>query len=312
LRSETTNFDVIVIGGGPAGLSAAFWCADLGLKVAIFERESEFGGQLLWTFGAIENYLGVTVKNGRALRDLFLQQVENSKVTRFVDSPVETIDFSAGVIGLADGRTFSARAVVLATGVKRRTLDVPGEREFLRKGILASGQASRDEVAGKQVVIVGGGDAALENAVILSETAELVTVVHRREQFSARPDFVRQAAEQGNVVFRFATRVAAFIGDERVTAVDIADVTTGMTDRIDANHVLIRIGVEPSSSLFKGQIDLDERGYVRVGADCSTSAESVFAVGDVACPASPTIATAVGMGASAAKVITARLVRDRA
>lgn len=300
------------MGGGPAGMSAAFWCADLGLSVAIFERDDEFGGQLLRTFGTIENYLGITARNGKVLRDLFLQQLENRKVTRFLDTPVETVDLRTAMIGLADGRTFSADAVVLATGVSRRTLGVPGERELQGNGILESGQAAREEVAGGHVVVVGGGDAALENAVILSETAKLVTVVHRRDRFSARADFVRQAAERDNVAFRFSSEVTAIVGNERVTAVGVADLATGTTARIDAEHVLIRIGVEPNSSLFRGQIDLDERGYILVGADCSTSAEGVFAVGDVACPASPTIATAVGMGSTVAKVITARLARDRA
>ncbi len=312
LSRKREHFNVIVIGGGPAGISAAFWCAELGLSVAIFEDKSEFGGQLLRTFGSIQNYLGVSVNNGRELRDVFVQQLDSHRVTRFLDCRIESLDLAAKVIRITGGRTFSADAVVLATGVKRRTLGVPGELEFRGKGILGSGQDARQHVSGKRVVIIGGGDAALENALILSETAKSVTVVHRRDRFSARAEFVGRAEARTNVEFRFSSAVTAITGDERVTAVDVIDLATGITTHIDADHVLIRIGVEPNSGLFSGQIGLDERNYVLVNADCSTSANGVFAVGDVACPVSPAIATAVGMGATAAKAITARLAKDRA
>lgn len=303
MNSAEQVFDVIVIGGGPAGISAAFWCAELGLKAAILEREPELGGQLLWTFGEVRNYLGVEAANGQDLNRRFLEHLDKREVMRSTGSDIAMVDLKDRTVILTNADRFSAANMVLATGVRRRSLSVPGEREFAGRGILRSGVDSLAQVAGKRVVIVGGGDAALENAVILSESARNVTVVHRRDKFSAREDFVSAARDAANVAFVFDSTVEAIVGNEGVEAVEIRDVHSGERSRVEADAVLIRIGVEPNSELFRDQIELDEQGYIVVGSDCGTSLDGVFAVGDVANPASPTIATAVGMGATAAKAI---------
>ncbi len=303
MKQIENKFDVIVIGGGPAGISAAFWCAELGLRVAILERERELGGQLLWTFGEITNYLGLVAENGRDLCEQFLEQIDNKQVTRFVKSDILSVDLDQKVVTSASADRFSTKNIIIATGVRRRGLGVPGEVEFAGSGILVSGVGSRDEVTGKRVVIVGGGDAALENAMILSDPAQGVTVIHRRDNFSAREDFVKAAKRQANVDFLFNSTVEAIIGNKDVEAVEITDLRNGECSSIEADAVLIRIGVEPNTELFRAQIELDERGYILVSRDCSTGLKGVFAVGDVANPTSPTIATAVGMGATAAKAI---------
>lgn len=294
---------MIVIGGGPAGISAAFWCAELGWRNVIIERETELGGQLLWTFGEITNYLGTIAENGRDLCGRFLEQLDKKQVTRFVESDIVSVDLNQKTVTTANEDRFSAKNIIIATGVRRRRLCVPGEAELAGHGILASGVASRDQVAGKRVIIVGGGDAALENALILSEAAKTVTVVHRRDRFSAREDFVNKAKRQANVEFLLNSTVEAIVGNKEVDGVDVKDLRTGERSSIEADAVLIRVGVEPNTELFRGQIELDKRGYIVVNSDCSTRLSGVFAVGDVANPTSPTIATAVGMGATAAKAI---------
>ena len=305
MAQKTADFEVLIIGGGPAGLSAGLWCADLGLRAIIFEKEAEFGGQLLRTFNAIRNYLGVDTANGREMRDLFLRQVEKTNVRRLCNAAIAAIDLVQKTIILADGTRYSGRAVIIATGVSRRKLGVPGETDFEGRGILESGEKAKNEVAGKRILIVGGGDAALENSLILSRTAGQVFVVHRRDKFSARAEFVERAARTQNIEFIFQSQVTAIIGNEAVEAVDVKGIPNGMISPISVNAVLIRVGVEPNTRLFRGQIALNAVGFISTDNNFSTDLPGVFAIGDVANGLSPTISGAVGMGAAAAKVIRA-------
>jgi len=298
--TKEKHYDTAIIGGGPAGLSAALWCADLGLKTILFEKKKELGGQLLWTFNQIENYLGLKVENGRELSKKFLASVESADIERYTDADVCRIDLERRMISVAD-KTSTAKTIILATGIRRRKLGIPGEEEFVGRGILESGAAAaKDNLTGKNVVVVGGGDAALENALILSETWESVAIVHRGNEFRARPDFQKKVDASPNIYRIPNSRLVAIRGRDRVESVEIE--TRGETATPLANAVLIRIGVEPNSELVKDQIDLDKAGYIIVDRECRTSASDVFAIGDVASPTSPTIATAVGMGATAAKV----------
>ena len=297
--------DVIIIGGGPAGLSAALWCRDLGLDAILFERSDDLGGQLLWIHGRIENYLGLTVANGRELRDQFVEHLSAREIVPIKTSPVTSIDVVRKMVTLENGEKYAAGAVVIATGVRRRSLSVPGEQEFLGKGILSSGAASKKDVGGQKIVIVGGGDAAIENSVILSEFAEKVTVVHRRSEFRARPALLDAAEKIANIEFILDTEVAAVLGDDKVTSVEITSVRDRGGRTIPADSVLIRIGVQPNTEILNGQLELDADGYVRVGSSGASSVPAIFAVGDVANPVSPTISTAVGGGATAAKSVSA-------
>src|SRR5262245_26314982 len=139
MSKKTDHFDTLIIGGGPAGISAALWCGDLGLNAILLEKEPELGGQLLWTFNAITNYLGVEAASGRELRDHFLKHVEKKNIERITGSAVNRADLSSGAVVLEDGRTFAGRSVIIATGVRRRTLGVSGEEGFRGRGILESG-----------------------------------------------------------------------------------------------------------------------------------------------------------------------------
>ena len=303
MTRKTTDFDVIIIGGGPGGLSAAFWCAELGLSALLLEKEDEFGGQLLRTFNAIKNHLGVEAANGRELRDIFLRQVENREVTRRCGCPVIAANLVEKTVVLADGSRYSAGAIIIATGVSRRRLGIPGEMEFYGRGVLESGKKSESEVVGKRVLIVGGGDAALENALILSRTAANVFVIHRRTEFSARAEFAKGAASHANVELMPNAVVLEILGNDAVEAVKVKDVVTGTVVQIPVDVVLIRVGVVPNTEVFGHQINLDAAGYVVCDGKCLTSLPHVFAVGDVANPLGPTVSAAVGMSATAAKVI---------
>ena len=166
-----TKFDVLIIGGGVAGLSAALWCDELGLSALLLERAAQLGGQLLWTHNEIKNYFGRESANGREMRDSFLEQIEKRNFELYLQAQIGEIDLTEKEVKMRDETQFRARAVVIATGVSRRKLNVAGEDEFKDRGIIESGVKNAAKVAGKKVVIVGGGDAAFENALTLAETA---------------------------------------------------------------------------------------------------------------------------------------------
>jgi len=241
------------------------------------------------------------------MRDRFLHHIENKDVKRLTAVSIVGVDLAEKSGFMVDGTRFAGQAIIIATGVRRRKLSVPGEERFAGSGILESGVKNRGDVRGKTVVIVGGGDAALENAIILSETAEKVIVVHRRADFSARAEFIDRVMEISNISCVFQTTISAINGNLSVASVELHDAISGRRTRIAADAVLIRIGVIPNTELFRGQLALDQNKYIEVKANCATNVDCIYAVGDVANPGSPTISTAVGMGATAAKSIKIRL-----
>jgi thioredoxin reductase (NADPH) len=303
--------DVIIIGAGPAGLSAALWCDELGLDTLVIEQAAEVGGQLLRVHNPVENYLGARAANGRELRDLFAAQVEEREFDLWTEAEIESVDLKAKRLRLRSGEELQSIALVAATGVRRRRLGVEGEEEFAGRGMLESGRLERDSVAGEDVLVVGGGDAAAENALLLAETCATVTLVHRGKTLSARAEFAERVRDDHRItVFNEAT-LRRILGTERVESVEISRAGALKPMRMAVRGVLIRVGVEPNTELFAGQLHTDERGYVVVTGEQETSAEMVFAVGDVSNPLAPTVSGAAGAGATAAKVIASRLNASR-
>lgn len=295
--------DVIVLGAGAAGLSAALWCDELGLETSVLEREPEIGGQLLRVFNPIENHLGApAAQNGRELRDRIAEQIERRNFQLRLNVNIDLLDLSAKTVFLAGGESLSARALVLATGVRRRKLNVAGETEFRGRGILESGKRDAFLTEGKIVCVVGGGDAAAENALILAERAAKVYLIHRGGEFRARTEFLVKIRENPKIETLRETRVNKILGGEAVEKIELQN-RAGETFQIAVEAIVIRIGVEPDTELFRGQIELDSGNYIKINSRCETNLENVFAVGDVANPIAPTVSSAVGMGATAAKVI---------
>jgi thioredoxin reductase (NADPH) len=301
------NYDVIIIGGGVAGLSAALWCEELKLSALLLEKENEFGGQLLRVYNPIENHLGVAAKNGKHLRDIFLGQIEKRKFTRLLQTEVAEVDVENKKIILQNADEFSAKAIIIATGVRRRKLNIENEDFYKGKGIIESGKNEQNTVKGKSVLIVGGGDAAIENSLILSETAKKVYVAHRRNEFRAREEFLEQSRNNPKIEFLTDTIVQKIIGKQKIEAVETKNTKTGKETKLKVENLLIRIGVEPNSELFQKQLKTDKNGYLEANARCETDVKFVFAVGDIANPISPTVSTAVGTGATVAKTILSLL-----
>ena len=302
-RNLSDAVDVLIIGGGPAGLSAFLWCSELGMSSMLIEESAEFGGQLLSIYNPITNYLGRSAANGREMLTHFLEQLGELNSSSVCSSRVVSIDPNELSATLSDGRIISSHAIILATGVRRRRLGIPGESEFAGRGILESGAKEKASVAGKRVAIVGGGDAALENALILAEHAEKVFVIHRRDEFTARPEFVSKAQENARIKFVLSSEIDQITGGDQLRSISVRDLNTSSKREIVLDNLLVRIGVEPNSGLVKGIADLDDRGYIEVDRLCRTSHPKVFAVGDVSNPISPTLASATGSAAAAAKAI---------
>ena len=299
--------DVLIIGAGPAGLSAARWCDDLGLDTIVLEQNEEVGGQLLSVHNPIENYLGVQAANGPELRNRFVEQTKNCDFDLWTNVEIEGIDLKARRITLRTGESLKSIAMIVATGLRRRKLGIPGETDFEGRGIIESGLRDRNLFAGKDVCVIGGGDAAVENALLLAEVCPTVTLVHRNKELRARREFgERLHTNHCITVFRESV-VRRIWGGETVEAVEIERAGAIKPFQMAVQGVLVRIGFQPNTELFQSQLETDARGYVIVGSQQETSVGNVFAIGDVANPLAPTVSSAVGSGATAAKVIASRL-----
>jgi len=299
--------DVIIIGAGPAGLSAAYWCDELGLDTLVLENTDRLGGQLLQVYNPIDNYLGLKVANGLELSRLFTAGVEASEFDLWTGVAIDSINLKAKRISLRSGEQLQAISIIIATGVRRRRLGIPGESEFEHKGIIESAARDRDLFGGKDVCVVGGGDAAAENALLLAEVCPTVTLVHRGKKLRARRTFTEQLQSNHCLTIFLESRVTRILGEENVEAVEIVRKEGIKPFQMAVRGVVIRIGVEPNTELFLEQLPLDDNGYIIVNGEHETSLANVFAIGDVSNPLGPTISGACGSGATAAKVIASRM-----
>ncbi|HEV2827033.1 MAG TPA: FAD-dependent oxidoreductase [Pyrinomonadaceae bacterium] len=299
--------DVIIIGAGPAGLSAALWCDELGLDTLVLEQNERTGGQLHSIYGAIENYPGVGAADGREFFDRFSANVSEADFDLWTNVEIASINLNARTIRLRSGEELQSITIIIATGVRRRQLGIPGEREFVDRGIIESANRDRAEFAGSDVCVVGGGDAAVENALLLAEVCPTVTLVHRRKALKARPNFVQQLQGQHCITVFPESVVTKILGGKKVEAVEILRRDALKPFQMAVQGVVIRIGVEPATELFREQLKLDQEGYVVVTSQHETSLTNVFAIGDVSNPLAPTISGAAGAAATAAKVIASRL-----
>ena len=300
--------DVLIIGAGPAGLSAARWCDELGLDTLVLEQNEEVGGQLLSVHNPIENYLGVRAANGLELRDRFVEQTKDCDFDLWTNVEIASVDLKAKRVRPRSGEGLQSIAIIIATGLRRRKLGIPGEDEFIGRGMIES-SGDREAFAGKDVCVIGGGDAAAENALLLAEVCPTVTLVHRGRKLRARREFTEQLHTNHCITVFSESVVRRIIGSDRVEAVEIERAGAIKPFQMAVQGVIVRIGFEPNTELFRDQLEMDDRAYVAISSQQETSVENVFAVGDVANPLAPTISGAVGAGATAARVIASRLTK---
>lgn len=288
-------------------MSAAFWCDELGLDTLVLEQSETIGGQLNLVHNPIQNYFGLKTRNGAEFLQRIAEEVSTADFDLWTQVAIETVDLRAKKIALQSGEELKAIAIVIATGVRRRSLDIPGELEFVGKGIIDSATRDRDLFAGKDICVVGGGDAAAENALLLSEVCPTVTLVHRGKRLRARREFQERLQTNHCVTVFTESVLTRIIGNSEVEAVEVLRKEGLKPFQIAVKGVLIRIGVAPNTELFANQLPLDEKRYVVTDGRHETNLPLVFAIGDVSNPLAPTISGAAGAGATVAKVIATRL-----
>lgn len=302
------DLDVVIVGAGPAGMSAALWARTLELRYEVIDDAPAPGGQLHRVYNHVVDYPGVDARHGAELAEHLSRHLDGLDVRIRSGAAVTAIDVAARSVESGYG-SLRARHLVLATGVRRRTLGVPGEAELVGRGVSPSASKYASQFSGQRVLVVGGGDAALEEALILAKVCERVTIVNRTERFRARPDFRDRVAADPRIVVHDRTELLAINGGDRVTGVELRG--TDGPYSLDVAGVFVCVGVLPNSDLVAQQVAVDERGYVRTDERQRTSADGVYAAGDVCSGSSLTIAAAVGQGAAAVKDVQRRLAAAR-
>ncbi|PWT82608.1 MAG: hypothetical protein C5B44_01865 [Acidobacteria bacterium] len=300
--------DVIIIGAGPGGLAAALWCEELGLDTLLLEQNETPGGQLLHVYNPIKNYPGLAAANGPEFYErAFSSRIDGAEFDLWTGVDIESVNVKAKRVSLRSGEQLQSIALVLATGVSRRRLGIPGEAEFSGRGIIESATRDRDLFSGQDVCVIGGGDEAAENALLLAEVCPTVTLVHRGKKLRARREFLEQLQTNHCLTIFTESEVTRILGNERVEAVEIARKEGLKPFQVAVRGVLIRIGVDPNTQLVREQLQLDNSGYVIVNSIHETTIPNVFAIGDVSNPIGPTISGACGAAATVAKAIASRI-----
>lgn len=297
-----TNPDVIILGGGPAGMSALLWCHSLGLQGRLLEPAREMGGQMRVMFHQIFDYPGLPGMTGAEMRDHFLSHLDQLQLAYRTGCEIDQIDLKSRRVH-CDGHWVQAQAVILATGARKRKLGVPGEDRFEIAGVSYSGTRDHSLYAGKTVCVIGGGDSAVENANILSRICPQVHLIHHSDRFRARKAWFDEARQAPNIAIHPFSKVIAIEGADHVERILLEDLKSNRTVEIPVEGVFIKVGIAPNTEMFRDQIELDEDGYIKTNESQATSLEGVFAAGDVCRPLCLSVATAVGHGAIAAKAI---------
>jgi len=294
------TWDLIIIGAGPAGLSAAIYAARMGLDVLVVEKG--LAGGLLLEVPFIENYPGFPKGvSGPDLAKLMAEQARSSGAEiRELEEAVE-LDLRGDVKAVRTSKaSYEARAVLIATGSSHRKLGVPGEEEFRGRGVSYCGLCDGPLFKGKRVLVVGGGNAAATTALFLSDLASEVLLVHRRDVLRAEEALVRRLAEKG-IKLILNSVVVAIEGDEVVRAVRLRNVKTGEERSLEVDGVFIQIGEVPNSELAaRAGVEVDERGFIIVDVRQRTNLPGVYAAGDVTNHPVKQVATAVSQGIVAA------------
>ncbi len=293
--------EVVICGAGPAGIAAALWLWRFGVPFRLLERGTAVGGELPRIHLPIEDYPGLRVAHGQDLAHRLAEHLAAAGIQPEFGVEAQQLDLASHRLLTSSGEV-PFRALVVATGLTRRRLGVPGEDAYVGRGVSYSATSDLATIAGHEVAVVGGGDGACENAAILAAVCPRVTLLVRGDAPRARPAMLARCRASANVAMQTRVQVLAIEGDSHhVTSLRLVD--PAGERRLDVRWVVIKIGFVPQSAFLAGQLALEPTGHIHVDRALRTSAAGVFAAGDVANAHAPCIAAAVGDGAIAARSV---------
>ena len=294
--SERKNYDVIVIGAGPGGLTAALYAARANLKVVILDR-GIYGGQM-------NNTAGIVDIQGPELGEKMYQTAMNAGA-EFAYGDVQSIEQDGNKkIIKTDSGEYEADAVVIATGAVHKHLGVAGEEEYAGKGVSYCAVCDAAFFRDEDVAVIGGGDSAIQEGLYLAQSAKSVTVIHRRDQLRAKAELQQKAFENKKMKFIWNAQTEEIVGDgNKVTAVKYKDKETGEEKEVKVAGVFIYVGIQPQTAVFKDLGITDEQGWILTDNNMRTKVKGIFALGDVRAKELRQIATAVGEGSIAGQEV---------
>jgi thioredoxin reductase (NADPH) len=298
-EENQTIENLIILGSGPAGLSAALYAARAELHPLVLTG-MELGGQASLT-NTIENYPGFPDGiSGAQLGELFQKQAERFGA-RIKMEAATAVDLNhRPFLVKTYGGQYRTKAIIITTGASPNHLNVPGEKELTGRGVSYCATCDGWFFKDKKVVVVGGGDSALEEAIFLTRYASSVSLIHRRSELRAGAILQRRAKENPKIKFILNSIVTEIIGQEAVQAIKLKDVVSGSESKFETDGVFIFIGHKPNTALFAGQLDIDESGYIKSNMNMETNIPGVFVAGEASDPRYRQVVTSAGMGAAAA------------
>lgn len=291
-------YDIVIIGSGPAGLSAAVYASRAKLESLVIEKAMMSGGQVLNTY-EVDNYLGMPGSNGFDMGMKFREHAESMGAKFLVENvkKIEEIDSNYRIV--TEKEEIETKTVIIATGAKHRKLGVLGEENFSGKGVSYCATCDGAFFRNKITAVVGGGDVAVEDAIFLARMCQKVYVIHRRDNFRAAKSLTERLMELKNVEIIWDTVVEEIKGEEMVSSILIENKKTGQKEEKKVDGVFIAVGIEPNSAEFKNFVEQDESGYIKSDETGKTDKAGVFAAGDVRTKMLRQIVTAVSDGANA-------------
>jgi thioredoxin reductase (NADPH) len=304
------HVDVLIIGGGPAGISAAVWCKRLGVDCLLLEEQAQLGGQLFTIYNEIIDYPGIQAENGIEMQRKMVQHFIDMGCLYEVNTKVISIDERSKTVKVKQQETekeISYTYLILATGSSQRKLGVPGEQQMIDRGEVYSASADGERLKGKRVALIGGGDRAFEGAHLLASQAKQVYLIHRSTHFKAREQYVEKVLSDPGVKVMTDTEVTAIHGKHHVTSIDLKSKNSECKN-LSVDAVLIRLGIAPNVELIKEKVTTTQSGLIVINEVHQSSDPAIYAIGD-ACttPLFSSISSSAGQGAIVAKHVSSLL-----
>lgn len=291
-------YDLIIIGAGPAGLSAAVYAARAELDFIVIEGSMMQGGQILTTYD-VDNYLGLPGIGGFDMGMKFAEHAKKLGVS-FVTENVVSMEVQGDVKSVkTDKNTYETKTIIIATGAVHKKAGIPGEAEFTGKGVSYCATCDGAFFKNKVTAVVGGGDVAIEDALYLSRMCGKVYLIHRRDEFRAAKSLVKKARETDNIEFVLDSVVEKIEGENKVRSINIRSKKSATIKTLEVDGVFFAVGMQPVTAFVDKNIEMNEAGYIIAGEDCATNIPGVYAAGDIRTKQLRQIITAAADGANA-------------